>query len=196
MAARILAALLLLAVIPSSQLFASDSAEEEWKDIRHTVSVSVSPYGYQYVDFYEGRDVIENAGIPLSEFGSSYGFGIGAAYSWRILPFLSVGAEAGFSGYYPMRTILPPSALYWQIPIAADLTFHIGNGRLSFDAGIFAGADISYLDEILGAYFTAGLNLGLSYRISESFSIFWKIQAGLSPQIKDDMQTSITYYIR
>lgn len=74
-----------IVIVSRAEDAAAEAEEEEWKDIRHTISIAASPYALNYVDFYNGRDIIASNGIA-HEFLSSYGFGLQLEYEYRIIP--------------------------------------------------------------------------------------------------------------
>lgn len=177
---------------------AVEEEEEPWKEIGHSLHVFASPYSYSFVDFYNGRDAISGAGIPLSEFGSSYGFSAMLSYDYRITDFLSVGIEAGINEYWTTRSTLQEGTRYHQIPVLANALFHVGGERIGFFAGVNAGVDISSLTSTDGLYFMGGIELGLTWRFAEHWSLFWKAMGEMTVQTHpaERLLDSITYAVQ
>ena len=171
---------------------------EEWKEIVHSLSLSVSPYSYSYVDFYNGRDAIAGSGVPFSEFGSRYGFSILLGYEWRIVPAFGIGLEVVFNDYFTQRSTLLDGTMYFQVPVLLRAAYHLDGEHLGFMAGINLGLDVSSLTGTNGGYFMAGIELGLSYRFAEHWSFFWKVLGGLTVQTHpvERLYDSLTYAIQ
>lgn len=180
-------------IVSRAEDAAAEAEEEEWKDIRHTFSLAVSPYALSYYDFFRARDVIFQEFEPV-EFMSMYGLAASFSYDWRIIKNLSIGIEAGWYGYFLQRSTLTPGALYYQIPLLANVLFHTG-GDVDFFAGLNFGVDLASLESTRGAYMKAGFELGLSWRFAEHWSLFWRFAGELTPQIhpENEMMDSITF---
>ena len=168
---------------------ASVPAEEDgkWKEIKHTLSLSLSPYALSYVDYFNARDVISNAGIA-HEFLSKYGFAVNLSYEWRAMKHLSIGAEAGWNGYFLQRST-HPGAFYYQIPLLANVMFHTG-GDLDFFAGVNFGADLAGLLGVSGSYFIGGIETGLAWRFAQHWSLMWKLSGEITYQPHETAQLS------
>lgn len=167
----------------------------QWSRPVHSLSISGSPYGFSFVDFYKGRKAIINAGIPMSEFMSSYGFGAQLDYQWNFTEHLYAGVSAGFYGYYTQRSILGVGTLYTQIPVQARFGFHHDWKHVGILFGVGAGVDVASLQKLQGVYFMATVEFGISYRFSEHWSLQWRAIGGLTLQPKpaDPMYSSNTY---
>lgn len=163
-----------------------------WSRPVHSLSISGSPYGFSFVDFYKGRKAIINAGIPMSEFMSSYGFG---AQLGNFTEHLYAGVSAGFYGYYTRRSILGVGTLYTQIPVQVRFGFHHDWKHVGLSCGVGAGVDVASLQKLQGVYFMATVDLGISYRFSEHWSLQWRAIGGLTLQPKpaDPTYSSNTY---
>ena len=178
-------------IVPAAS---AESAEAgEWDEIGHSIYFAVSPYSYQYIDFYSWHGLTDT--IPRSEFESSYGFGFMLGYDYRVLPFLSVGAHTEFDGYFPRRTILPEERFYWQIPLMADVALRLNTGALSVRLGVSVGMDMSYLLGTFGCYFAAGVSLGAEIRMNEHWSLLWRIENSFSlqPHPEESLLSSYTF---
>lgn len=175
-----------------------EEEEEPWKEIGHSLHVFASPYSYSFIDFYNGRDAISSAGIPLSEFGSSYGFSAMLSYDYRVADFFSVGIEAGINEYWTTRSTLQDGTRYHQIPVLVNALFHAGTERFGFFAGVNAGVDISSLTSTDGLYFMGGIELGLTWRFAEHWSLFWKAMGEVTVQTHpaERLLDSITYAVQ
>lgn len=172
--------------------------EEEWKEIKHSLSLSMTPYAFDYVDFYNVRDALKNAGIAAEEFQSYYGLGINASYEWRVMKHLSLGLEAGIYRYYQNRSYLPEKTYYTQIPLTATLVAHSAGKHIDVFGGIGIGADIADLTKMKGVYFLLNAQAGISLRFAEHFSFFWKAEASMTfqPHPVNESLDSITYAIQ
>lgn len=172
--------------------------EEEWKEIKHSLSLSMTPYAFDYVDFYNVRDALKNAGIAAEEFQSYYGLGINASYEWRVMKHLSLGLEAGIYRYYQNRSYLPEKTYYTQIPLTATLVAHSAGKHIDVFGGIGIGADIADLTKMNGVYFLLNAHAGISLRFAEHFSFFWKAEASMTfqPHPVNESLDSITYAIQ
>ena len=161
---------------------------EEGRGI-HSVSLSWSPWGYEYYDFHN------IPGLQKEEFETKCGFGFAFGYEARILPFLALGVETGFYGYFPTRSIIPSDSFYWQVPVLGKVSFLVGNGDVDFRIGAVAGLDISKLRGDVGAYLYCGFDLGMDFNINEDFSIFWRIRNAVSfePHRQEEALSSNTY---
>lgn len=178
---------------------AVEESDEPWKEIEHSLHVFASPYSYSFIDFYNGRDAINNAGIPLGEFGSSYGFSVMLSYDYRIVDFFSVGIETGINEYGTTRSTLNDGTRYHQVPVLVNALFHVGTEHFGFFAGLNAGVDISSLTNTDGLfYFMGGLELGLTWRFAEHWSLFWKAMGEVSVQTHptERLLDSITYAVQ
>ncbi len=184
-------------VVPPVILVAASVVEEpvQWSRPVHSLSLSGSPYGFSFVDFYKGRNAINNAGIPMSEFMSSYGFGAQLDYQWNFTEYLYAGISAGFYGYYTQRSIFGSGTLYTQIPVQARFGFHYDWNQVGLLFGVGAGIDLARLQEQQGGYFMGTVEFGVSYRFSEHWSLQWRAIGGitLQPKPADPMYSSNTY---
>ena len=97
-------------VIAEEVAAATEEEGTEEKGI-HSVSIGFSPWGYEYYDFYNAPDTDND------EFRTYTGFGLILGYEARVLDFLAVGAETGYYGYFPKRSILPEDSYYWSVPV-------------------------------------------------------------------------------
>lgn len=167
----------------------------EWTRPIHNLSLFGSPYGFSFVDFYIGRDAIIHAGVPLTEFMSSYGFGAQLDYQWNFNRYLYAGIGTGFYAYHTQRSILSSGTLYMQIPLQAKFGFHYDWKHVGISVGIGGGIDMARLHEQLGGYFMGTVELGVSYRFSRHWSIQWKAVGGvtLQPKPNDPPYSSNTY---
>ncbi len=172
--------------------------EEEWEPVKHSFSLYVSPYTYSIFDFYNARTALSNAGLTIGdEFSSKYGFGFMGGYNWNFMENLSVGIETGYMHVYPKRSALEHNTVYHHIPVLAKFSFNIGGEHLGFIAGVGAGIDIASLSGNTGCYFMASLDLGMSYRFAENWSLMLRSMATLSLQNvpSDPIYSSMTYMI-
>lgn len=185
-------------VISRAEDAVEEEEEEPWKEIGHSLHVFASPYSYSFIDFYNGRDAISSAGIPLSEFGSSYGFSAMLSYDYRVADFFSVGIEAGINEYWTTRSTLKEGTRYHQVPVLANALFHVGTERMGFFAGLNAGVDISSLTSTDGLYFMGGIELGLTWRFAEHWSLLWKAMGEVTVQThpNERLLDSITYAVQ
>ena len=172
--------------------------DEEWKEIKHSLSLSMTPYAFDYVDFYNARDALRNAGIAAEEFQSYYGLGINASYEWRVMKHLSLGLEAGIYRYYQNRSYFPEKTYYTRIPLTATVVAHSAGKHIDVFGGIGLGADIADLTKMNGVYFLLSAQAGISLRFAELFSFFWKAEASMTfqPHPVNESLDSITYAIQ
>lgn len=184
-----------LSVLPPAIQTGVEEEDDEWKEIKHSFSFSVSPYSFKYVDFYHGRGNTSISGIPASEFMSEYGFGFSLVYTYNIIPYLSVGLETGFYGYDPLRSILSDDAFYMQVPALATITGILPIGNVSLFLGGTIGVDFSLLEDVYGYYLMCGVHMGVSWRFAEDWSFFWKAEGTFTyqPKYDDSMYSSKTY---
>ena len=184
-----------LSVLPPVIQTVAEEEDDEWKEIKHSLSFSVSPYSFKYVDFYHGRGNTSISGIPASEFMSEYGFGFSLVYTYNIIPYLSVGLETGFYGYDPLRSILSDDAFYMQVPVLATMTGILPIGNVSLFLGGAIGVDFSFLEDVYGYYLMCGVHMGVSWRFAEDWSFFWKAEGTFTyqPKYDDSMYSSKTY---
>lgn len=184
-----------LSVLPPAIQTGVEEEDDEWKEIKHSFSFSVSPYSFKYVDFYHGRGNTSISGIPASEFMSEYGFGFSLVYTYNIIPYLSVGLETGFYGYDPLRSILSDDAFYMQVPVLATMTGILPIGNVSLFLGGAIGVDFSFLEDVYGYYLMCGVHMGVSWRFAEDWSFFWKAEGTFTyqPKYDDSMYSSKTY---
>ena len=169
---------------------ASEEEATEEKGI-HSVSIGFSPWGYEYYDFYNAPDTDND------EFRTYTGFGLMLGYEARVLDFLAVGAETGYYGYFPKRSILPEDSYYWSVPVLARAALLIGNEDIDFRVGVHAGAEIAKLNEDMGMYFMFGIDFGFDFHVTEDVSVFWRVSNSMTLQTHPEMEIldSNTYIV-
>lgn len=170
-----------LPALPAAIIPVAEEEVEEEKGI-HSVSLGFSPWAYQYYDFY-------NAPVTdKDEFETGYGFGFMASYEARVLSFLAVGVETGYSGYYPQRSIIPSDSYYWSVPVLAKAAVLIGNEGFDFRIGAHAGVDITKLNADMSAYFMFGIDFGFDFHLTDDVSVFWRVRNSMTLQPHPGME--------
>ncbi len=170
-----------LPALPAAIIPVAEEEVEEEMGI-HSVSVGFSPWAYQYYDFY-------NAPVTdKDEFETGYGFGFMASYEARVLSFLAVGVETGYSGYYPQRSIIPSDSYYWSVPVLAKAALLIGNEGFDFRIGAHAGVDITKLNADMSAYFMFGIDFGFDFHLTDDVSVFWRVRNSMTLQPHPGME--------
>ena len=177
-------------VIAEEVAAATEEEGTEEKGI-HSVSIGFSPWGYEYYDFYNAPDTDND------EFRTYTGFGLMLGYEARVLDFLAVGAETGYYGYFPKRSILPEDSYYWSVPVLARAALLIGNEDIDFRVGVHAGAEIAKLNEDMGMYFMFGIDFGFDFHVTEDVSVFWRVSNSMTLQPHPEMEIldSNTYIV-
>ena len=170
-----------LPALPAAIIPVAEEEVEEEKGI-HSVSLGFSPWAYQYYDFY-------NAPVTdKDEFETGYGFAFMASYEARVLSFLAVGVETGYSGYYPQRSIIPSDSYYWSVPVLAKAAVLIGNEGFDFRIGAHAGVDITKLNADMSAYFMFGIDFGFDFHLTDDVSVFWRVRNSMTLQPHPGME--------
>lgn len=165
----------------------------EFKPVKHTLSIT-GGYAFNFVDFYKDR-----AEVADDNRFNWNGFAVGLSYSYNFNKYLSIGVDVWYTQYFTTRSAIG-DGFYFHMPILFNVTGHLPiTDRLTFFASLGLGADITYYNSRWGIAPMAALSLGLTYRLSDNFSLFYRATAGVAWQQEvfnstGDFRNSFTFF--